>query len=583
MEKVHDRLKNRYPGGQPFSENDEQLFFGRQRDVIELGKLIEAKQTVVLFSKSGYGKSSLINAGIIPTLRGKNNVLYFSIKFNNFSQKEKGFTLFPLDKVIARLSEPVKLDVTSVFYNLVPGENSLWYWIKQNQLTRRETPNLRIVIFFEQFEELFTYPKEEVLRFSEYLSEMLNTTMPDRYRQIIDDFGHPGFDNDFYSFINQKPDLRVVFAIRADRLSQMNMLSSRNPSILQCCYELEALSLADAKSTITEPAKLPQTNVFKSPTFYYNDKALKKILDGIANVQDGKVEAATLQIICRHIEDNLINENHGLITAKDLGDITNIFQQYYESVLDKLSPPVRGKAENLIENELIDGERRNALGGDYIKSKFKITQKLLNALEQSSLLKRERDISGRFMYEIGHDTIAAAVNRVAQKKKLLKIEQERQDREQLVLQQEVDKNLKLEQEAKDRESQLMAGQLHAKELKRRVKVREITIWVIGIFTLIFGGVLFALLNSVTNETKLKASQARFADSLKNERRLKAITNALELMYYGDSYANVNGANASQNAINSYQSALDTMKNFPNDTLFKKLQRKINDLNEEAHK
>jgi len=62
----------RYPGVKPFSENESDIFFGREADVEQLHNLVLLEKLVVLFGKSGYGKSSLINAGLIPLLNDPN-------------------------------------------------------------------------------------------------------------------------------------------------------------------------------------------------------------------------------------------------------------------------------------------------------------------------------------------------------------------------------------------------------------------------------------------------------------------------------------------------------------------------------
>ena len=56
----------RYPGVTPFSTEQAHIFFGRNQDTDELYRLIRREPLVVLYGKSGLGKSSLLNAGIIP-------------------------------------------------------------------------------------------------------------------------------------------------------------------------------------------------------------------------------------------------------------------------------------------------------------------------------------------------------------------------------------------------------------------------------------------------------------------------------------------------------------------------------------
>ena len=58
-----------YVGFSSFAEDDQEIFFGRQREVSDLLSLVIAHQAVLLYAESGAGKTSLINAGLIPSLR----------------------------------------------------------------------------------------------------------------------------------------------------------------------------------------------------------------------------------------------------------------------------------------------------------------------------------------------------------------------------------------------------------------------------------------------------------------------------------------------------------------------------------
>ena len=56
----------RYMGVKPFEAANRSIFFGRVEDIEGLYNLILSEKLVVLFGKSGYGKSSLLNAGVLP-------------------------------------------------------------------------------------------------------------------------------------------------------------------------------------------------------------------------------------------------------------------------------------------------------------------------------------------------------------------------------------------------------------------------------------------------------------------------------------------------------------------------------------
>lgn len=51
---------NRYPGIHPFKESEKELFKGREAEKRELLDLVIVHPMVVLFAKSGIGKTSLL-------------------------------------------------------------------------------------------------------------------------------------------------------------------------------------------------------------------------------------------------------------------------------------------------------------------------------------------------------------------------------------------------------------------------------------------------------------------------------------------------------------------------------------------
>jgi hypothetical protein len=57
-----------YVGPRPFERRDEGIFFGRTREADDLTSLVIAHPIVLLYSQSGAGKTSLLNAKLFPSL-----------------------------------------------------------------------------------------------------------------------------------------------------------------------------------------------------------------------------------------------------------------------------------------------------------------------------------------------------------------------------------------------------------------------------------------------------------------------------------------------------------------------------------
>ena len=64
---IASAVSNPYVGPVPLS--DGQMLYGREREIDELADLIVSKRVVLLFSPSGAGKTSLIQAALAPALR----------------------------------------------------------------------------------------------------------------------------------------------------------------------------------------------------------------------------------------------------------------------------------------------------------------------------------------------------------------------------------------------------------------------------------------------------------------------------------------------------------------------------------
>src|SRR5690349_12629749 len=68
---VRPRGGNPYPGPQPFTRDQRDYFFGRDAEARELATLLVAERVVLLYSPSGAGKTSLIQARLLDALEQK--------------------------------------------------------------------------------------------------------------------------------------------------------------------------------------------------------------------------------------------------------------------------------------------------------------------------------------------------------------------------------------------------------------------------------------------------------------------------------------------------------------------------------
>lgn len=572
MNKQEQPQKNRYPGIKPFSTEERDLFFGRDRDIAEFYRLMLVQQLTVLYSKSGFGKSSMLNAGVIPLLK-QQNVSYFTVRFGNYSNAEQASP--PIDSLKRILSgesdrHPVPTDVLDA---LIPDERSLWYYVKSRQFVSR---NPLFILIFDQFEELFTYPAEQIQQFKEQLAELLYTPIPLAFRQReeqIINVDHPDREaivNTFY----ERPDVKVVFSVRSDRLALLNGLKDKHPTILRHCYELDALDEAAARQAIIEPARL--SGPFRSEPYRYEPEAIDCILSEIRNKQDGKIETTTLQIVCRYVDDNLVGEGHDdLIEKRELGNISSIFQTYYESIIGALPETEKAQAQRLIEKLLIQNGRRIPFEEMYLINTHGIAKELLDKLTGTALMRKELDSQQRMMYEVGHDTLIAPIERIAVERR----RREEAEENQRKLEQEREEKLKANREAEEYRQLKEKAEVNARIARRRSRF-AFGLAVLALVLLATSLVFF--LDAKKNEEAALKGQEVIRETLLrlNDQKLKADSTLLlanrrearSLMLRGD---NFHGLGEYRMANQYYRAAVDVSGNDP--SLKDSLQTKIREV------
>lgn len=286
---------NRYPGIRAFEENEQQLFFGRKQETRQLLSLVKAKSLVVLFAKSGIGKSSLLNAGLSPTL---NEDLYEPIKIRLQNVGES-----PVQLVKSALQLYIDEEKLTQHTKSTLEEARLWEFIRSCQFNATEK-EITPIIIFDQFEEFFDFSTAQRTRLVEELADLLSERLPERIQEqlrAIPRRERTPAQLAWYAPIN----IKVLFSIRSDKLSLMDQLSEKIPTILHNRYHLQPLNYKQAREAILEPATL-EDPAFDTPPFSYRPETLEMILDYLANKND-EIESFQLQLVCQHIEQEVKN------------------------------------------------------------------------------------------------------------------------------------------------------------------------------------------------------------------------------------------------------------------------------------
>lgn len=395
----------RYPGLHYFTTEQKDLFFGREAEKRDLLALVLTEKIVTLFSKSGYGKSSLLRAGLAPEL--PTDWLPVIVQFGAY---QAGQSPKPLARTLAQLDAALPEDAPEMdFLETICPEDSLWKRFKKKQNAEKRT----FLLIFDQFEEFQTYPAEQRETFKKQLAELLFTRIPQTVRDRADEL--PEAQQDLLARPNE---VKALFAIREDRLGVLDGLADKLPAILHKRYHLQGLDDAQATAAITLPAALPQGNRFKSPAFRYAPAAVEAIKKGLKKDEsDPHIESFLLQICCEAIEQKVTKRpGEVVVTEAELPVFKDLFEKYYRSKIADLPDEVRRKAaRRMIEDQLVktdpaggiayrinaDGRALCALPG--------VDEALLKQLTDFFLLRSEPNTTGGFSYEVSHDRLVEGI------------------------------------------------------------------------------------------------------------------------------------------------------------------------------
>ena len=277
--------RDRYPGPRPFADDpiDQGLFFGRERESKEVCNRILVDPLLVLFGKSGLGKTSLLRAGVFPRLRGR-DLLPVPVRLNRPE--------VPLLQAVREALEQACQAQGIAWRPVAPDD--LWTLFKTVVLWRGESLQTPVLVF-DQFEELFTLHSPKARRgFALAIAELLGARLPDGVRERMR-------AGERLPYGEGPPALRLVLSLREDHLGALEELAAELPSVLENRVRLIALDESAALAAIQEPGGLPRGEDLASPPLRFTEPALTALL-GFLKGRSGIIEPFQLQVLCNHLE-----------------------------------------------------------------------------------------------------------------------------------------------------------------------------------------------------------------------------------------------------------------------------------------
>jgi WD40 repeat protein len=427
-------------GLRPFTEEVRNYFFGRTAEVTELFERVTAKPLTVLFGPSGLGKTSLLQAAVVPRLR------------------EAGYV-----PVILRLDHhddapPLELQFVSALKSaLSPGilierrETPLWLLLHDpdyglcapfptpqstHSLTRTlldepkpgprtETGALRLVVILDQFEEIFTLGQlqgrvQESERFLRTLADIVENRVPADLREQL------ALDEDLTDRLDYSArPCKILLSLREDYLHQLERFRKLMPSMMDNRMELRLLNGRQALEATIEPGKIRcQTHPELPPIV--SEETGQAIVRFVAGVQDTvplkdiNAVPPLLSLLCAELNAGRSTSSAEIQRDQLKGRAEDILANFYERCFETHPLTVRA----FIEDHLLspDGFRQSVNYGTFVHEMAKNgvdakeADTIITNLVDARLLVSD-DRAGIRRIELTHDILTRMARRSRDERK----------------------------------------------------------------------------------------------------------------------------------------------------------------------
>lgn len=390
-----------YVGPRSFQKNQREFFFGRDEEADELVSVITAHSAVLLYSQSGAGKTSLLNAKLLPKLEEEETfhvlppmrvqgLLPANLKVG------RNTNIFVLNALISAGVDMTRANMNMTFHEFVA---------QCGQPTNEYGEPTPIVMVFDQFEELFTsYPGRWMDR-------------EDFFRQIGEALeGNPK------KGLAANPLLRVIFCMREDYIAELDPYLPLLPEKLRTRFRLEHLREKKALTAITKP--LEKTNRIYAPGVA--EQLVRNLLRIPNQSMTGTqtlgiyVEPVQLQVVCQSLWDALTPQEN-VITAKHLqkyGDVSQALSNFYERSIRSVAKDTGIKEEALrrwFGDTLITPEATRAPVNRGNETTGGMPNAAIDKLEAMRLIKGEWKGTNVRWYELAHDRFIEPIRRSNEK------------------------------------------------------------------------------------------------------------------------------------------------------------------------
>ncbi len=385
-----------YPGIEPFRFMDQQIFAARNDEIWDLQSSITIYRAVLVYGDSGTGKSSLINAGLIPKLLDEDYVP------DRLRVQPRAGKEIKVERIMTSAGEQVSFlpsnfakDETSASFEVSIESFMSRLMEFKNAAPQRSAFERTPILMFDQFEEFITL-FEEAQR-GEQNQQALEAA--ECQKKILDSLITLIKDEDL--------PIKILFVFREDYLAKLNILFEHCPKLLDQYLRLLPPHVDNLKQIIRAPfekEELRSQFVKAKPDEGHSeltDQLAGEVAAELAKRSEGRrVNLSELQIVCRKLWES----TDPVSLFKEEG-IQGLLEQYMSAAVNKLPEDLQDPAVALLGHMVTSSNTRNIISQDDLINREKDNfpreriERTLKALIESKIIQREprRNV---YFYEI---------------------------------------------------------------------------------------------------------------------------------------------------------------------------------------
>lgn len=377
--------KNPWLGLASYEYNDAYRFFGREEELSELKTAICNNLFTTIYGISGAGKTSLINAGIMPLLEKEG---YLPVRVRLDHKSKIGYNTQIVKAIVSALEKSGgEVETENVIAQDSIAENEiLWNFLFTSKFWSKSNHQVTPVIFIDQFEEIFTNnDSEETIRdFFEVINSLQYNNPPINTSSYLTKY-------EKYVDYNDVAQLRIVLIMREDFLARLEDYSFNIPALRKNRRGIKRMNGIQALEVIQKP--MPDI-VTRNVAIHMLGKVTGKIIkDTPKDLVRTSVDTSILSLFCSELYQKAVLAQQSTLTNELVGQFgDNIISSFYDDTMGLVS----SKTMEYLESHLLtySGFRNSVALEDLEQNGIKkeeltrLTEKRLIRIETSDGIER---------------------------------------------------------------------------------------------------------------------------------------------------------------------------------------------------